>query len=228
MSALAVDRSLPPFAAPEVARQAGAFGRHRARVHGRADGLADAAASVAPSCSRQTRRWLLAAAEACRRGSGPVAEPPSDVVEELAVRAPMLAGRLAVDAADRDALAVEEQLMRVVHGCTLAQQRMHSMHPPTFVLSSPAVITASRWSVPGADAFAIASRRGMERYVAWRMLADRLDLPASVHVGWRSAGRAGTGGPGQVFAADSPLAVEVLFDGLPPALDRLVITEAPA
>src|SRR5947209_70091 len=78
---------------------------HQERIARRAPALLAAIDGAMHGVGRQTRRWLVAVREACEAGTEPMPDPPDAIAEEIGIQAPRLAARLAVDTADRAALA---------------------------------------------------------------------------------------------------------------------------
>jgi hypothetical protein len=78
---------------------------HQERIERRAPALIAAIDDAMTRVGRQTRRWLVAVRHACSSGAGPMPDPPVAIAQEIGTQAPRLAARLAVDCADRAALA---------------------------------------------------------------------------------------------------------------------------
>jgi hypothetical protein len=78
---------------------------HQERIERRAPALIAAIDDAMSGVGRQTRRWLVAVRAACESGAGPMPDPAIAIAEEIGTQAPRLAAHLAVDTADRAALA---------------------------------------------------------------------------------------------------------------------------
>src|SRR4051794_7654774 len=78
---------------------------HEARIERRSPALIAAIDTALGAVGRQTRRWLLVVRETYDSGTQPPPDPPDAIAEEIGIQAPRLAARLAVDRADRAALA---------------------------------------------------------------------------------------------------------------------------
>src|SRR5436189_1670434 len=102
-----VDRlpGMPDVAPQELAREAADLHLHQQRIQRRAVALTVTIADATTGVGRQTRRWLVAVDRICRSGTGTLPDPSEPVVEEIGIQAPRLAAKLAIDAADRSALA---------------------------------------------------------------------------------------------------------------------------
>src|SRR5437762_1729538 len=96
---------MPDLAPPVLAREAADVLVHQQRIQRRAGALTATIAGALTGVGRQTRRWLVTVDRTCRSGTGTLPDPSDPVAEEIGIQAPRLAAKLAVDAADRAALA---------------------------------------------------------------------------------------------------------------------------
>src|SRR5436189_6173738 len=92
-------------APPELAREAADLHLHQQRIQHRAAALTATITNAMTGVGRQTRRWLATVDRTYRSGTGTLPDPSDPVAEEIGIQAPRLAAKLAVDAADRAALA---------------------------------------------------------------------------------------------------------------------------
>jgi hypothetical protein len=94
-------------------------------------------------------------------------------------------------------------------------------HLPRLRLPGGAVLSRERWLLDGAAMARVAGAREAARYRAWRAEAERLGLPALVHV------RCGPDQPELLLRTDSPLAIRCLFDTVAARAPWMIVTELP-
>jgi hypothetical protein len=94
-------------------------------------------------------------------------------------------------------------------------------HLPRLELDDGTVLSPRRWNIEANELTDVIGRTGADRYLAWRRLADRVGLPARVHVRWDLNPNV----PPFLLCGDSPLAVDAVFDRVDSSAPRLIVTE---
>jgi hypothetical protein len=103
----------------------------------------------------------------------------------------------------------------------LPAERERWGHLPRLVLADGTVLSRERWTLDQDAVRELVALTGFQRYLAWRAEAERLGLPALVHVRCRSEE------PDLLLQTESPLAIRCLFDTLAVDAPWMVISELP-